>query len=79
MKDFMEERAGLIRSLADKADPFIKVRLLKLAIRYETQLRNAGVGNARPSQCAGLLNDLRLEVPPSPNPRQVEALDRGEE
>ena len=31
MKTFIEERARLVRLLADKADPFTKVRLVKLA------------------------------------------------
>jgi hypothetical protein len=38
MKEFIEERARLVRMLADKADPFTKVRLLKLAERYDEQL-----------------------------------------
>jgi hypothetical protein len=33
MKEFIEERM-----LADKADPFTKVRLVKLAERYDEQL-----------------------------------------
>jgi len=39
MEEFIEERAKLVRSLADKADPFIKVRLIELAERYERELR----------------------------------------
>jgi hypothetical protein len=35
---FIEERIKLVRSMAEKADPFIKPRLLALADRYETQL-----------------------------------------
>jgi hypothetical protein len=35
---FIEERVKLVRSLAEKADPFIKRRLLALADRYEGQL-----------------------------------------
>jgi hypothetical protein len=38
MEEFIEERAKLVRSLADKADPFIKVRLIMLAERYEHEL-----------------------------------------
>jgi len=38
MNEFIEERARLVRLLADKADPFTKVRLLKLAERYDDQL-----------------------------------------
>ena len=39
VEEFIEERAKLVRLLADKADPFIKVRLIKLAERYERELR----------------------------------------
>jgi hypothetical protein len=39
IEEFIEERARLVRSLADKADPFIKVRLIELAERYERKLR----------------------------------------
>ena len=39
MEEFIEERAKLVRSLADKADPFIKVRPIELAERYERELR----------------------------------------
>lgn len=38
MKQFIEERVRLIRLMADKADPFTKVRLLKLAERYDERL-----------------------------------------
>jgi len=38
MEEFIQERVKLIRSLADKADPFIKPRLIKLAERYEHEL-----------------------------------------
>ena len=34
--EFNKERAILVRDLADKADPFIKKRLLDLALRYES-------------------------------------------
>jgi hypothetical protein len=33
--DFYKERARQVRAMADKADPFIKKRLLDLANRYE--------------------------------------------
>ncbi len=33
--EFNKQRSILIRSLADKADPFIRRRLLDLASRYE--------------------------------------------
>ena len=38
MKAFIEERARLVRLLADKADPFTKVRLVKLAEKYDEEL-----------------------------------------
>ena len=38
MNDFIEERTRLIRLLADNADPFTKVRLTKLAEKYDEQL-----------------------------------------
>ena len=38
MKAFIAERARLVRLLADKADPFTKVRLVKLAEKYDEQL-----------------------------------------
>jgi hypothetical protein len=39
MNEFIAERLKLIRQLADKADPFTKIRLLRLAKRYDEQLR----------------------------------------
>jgi hypothetical protein len=56
VEEFIEERAKLVRSLADKADPFIKIRLIKLAERYERELqqRSRSVsGNKAP---AGVLS-----------------------
>lgn len=38
---FRSDRAKLVRGLADKADPFIKRRLLDLVRRYEEQERRA--------------------------------------
>ena len=38
MNAFIEERARLVRLLADKADPFTKVRLVELAEKYDEQL-----------------------------------------
>lgn len=43
---FIQERIVLVRSLAEKADPFIKPRLLALAARYERQLSSAGPSQA---------------------------------
>lgn len=42
VSSFIEDRIVLVRSLAEKADPFIKPRLLALAERYERQLSPAG-------------------------------------
>ena len=39
MDDFIVERASLIRQLADRADPFTKIRLLKLAQCHDDRLR----------------------------------------
>lgn len=40
---FLEERARAVRSIADRADPFTKKRLLDLAERYEGSLgRSSG-------------------------------------
>jgi hypothetical protein len=38
VQKFIEERAKIVRSLADNADPFTKRRLLALADRYDRQL-----------------------------------------
>jgi hypothetical protein len=38
MKEFLEERLRLVRSLAEKADPFTKRRLLELADSYEGRI-----------------------------------------
>jgi hypothetical protein len=37
-REFFKERAEHCRSLAEKADPFIKPRLLNLAAKYEGRL-----------------------------------------
>jgi hypothetical protein len=39
MDEFIEERARLVRLLAEIADPFTKIRLLKLADNYDGRLR----------------------------------------
>jgi hypothetical protein len=38
MNEFLEERLRLVRSLAEKADPFTKRRLLELANSYEGRI-----------------------------------------
>ena len=49
-KDFCREQAKLVRSLADNADPFIRLRLLRLAEHYERRLL---ILNARKSVARG--------------------------
>ena len=54
--EFIEERVKLIRSLAGKADPFIKPRLIRLAERYEHELwvrRRPAFGRYRGNLNAG--------------------------
>ena len=53
MTDFIEERVRLVRSLADRADPFIKRRLLMLAERYESQLASP------PNKPTRVLHEIR--------------------
>ena len=51
-EQFRKQRAELVRDLADKADPFIKQRLLGLAERYE--------GAERPTRSQTPPPDMRL-------------------
>ena len=44
-EEFLKERALHIRNLADKADPFIKRRLLDLAMSYEGRVEAAVSGH----------------------------------
>jgi hypothetical protein len=37
--EFLKKRARQVRELAEKADPFTKRRLIKLADNYEKQLK----------------------------------------
>ena len=56
-EEFLKERALHIRNLADKADPFIKRRLLDLALSYEGRVK-------RPSQATvTLLSNLHRKAP----------------
>ena len=50
-EEFLKERALHIRNLADRADPFIKRRLLDLAMSYEGRVK-------RPSQATATLSNL---------------------
>ena len=46
--EFLQERARVVRSLADKADSSTKKRLLDLAERYEDRLGRPSRAIARP-------------------------------
>jgi hypothetical protein len=58
MEEFIKERAKLVRSLAERADPFIKVRLIMLAERYEHELwmRSRAVTAQRPVGLSQILH-----------------------
>jgi hypothetical protein len=60
---FLKEQANRCRSLAEKADPFIKKRLLDLAAKYDVKL---GVPSraSRTLGIPGSLLDARLQPPP---------------
>jgi hypothetical protein len=57
---FLEERARAVRSIADRADPFTKKRLLDLAERYEGSL-------GRPSRATARLTNLPAMDLPADN------------
>ena len=48
--EFCKQRAKAVRELAEKADPFIKKRLLELARHYERRVTRAKETEARPEQ-----------------------------
>jgi hypothetical protein len=58
MKEFLEERLRLVRSLAQKADPFTKTRLLELADSYEGRI-------GLTSKASRLLRQIDLSAAPS--------------
>jgi hypothetical protein len=58
--EFIRQRAAHCRSLAEKADPFIKRRLLDLATKYEASVLK------QPSQIS---IDLTAQVVPRAIPR----------
>jgi hypothetical protein len=58
--DFNTKRARQIRDLAEKADPFIRRRLLDLAERYETK-------TGKPSRAT---SELALGWPRDANPER---------
>jgi hypothetical protein len=60
-REFFVERAAHCRWLAEKADPFIKPRLLELAARYDGRFSN------RPS-LATMMLDQYLEQSKAPGP-----------
>ena len=48
--EFCKQRAKAVRELAEKADPFIKKRLLELARHYERRVTGAKETEARPER-----------------------------
>jgi hypothetical protein len=54
--EFKAERARFVRDLADRADPFIRKRLLGLASRYEK-----APGKTRPLPSASLFASNRAD------------------
>jgi hypothetical protein len=61
--EFLKERAAHCRFLAEKADPFIKRRLLDLAAKYEADLLK------QPLQITSIILNAQV-VPPAPSRRQ---------
>ena len=55
--EFCRERARAVRELADKADPFIKRRLLELALHYERRIAISAKPNHQSSNGDGLSLD----------------------
>ena len=53
--EFLKQRAQFIRDLADKADPFIKRRLMDLAINYDARI-------ARPARATVTLLSNDTEI-----------------
>jgi hypothetical protein len=58
--DFLKQQAAHCRFLAEKADPFIKRRLLDLAVRYDTRLDRSLRGPRRTSGISGSLIEALL-------------------
>jgi hypothetical protein len=48
--EFNKQRAKILRDLAEQADPFIKMRLLKLVERYEPKRQTAAIDQQFSSQ-----------------------------
>ncbi|WP_375412093.1 hypothetical protein [uncultured Bradyrhizobium sp.] len=53
--EYLKEYALRVRTLAEKADPFIKKRLLDLADRYDAKL-------GRPTRAVRSLNSLAVNI-----------------
>ncbi|MCA1386055.1 MULTISPECIES: hypothetical protein [unclassified Bradyrhizobium] len=62
--EFNEQRAKLLRELAEQADPFVKRRLLKLVERYQPKGRAAPVHEFTLS--LGDAADRKQAPPPDP-------------
>jgi hypothetical protein len=63
--EFLKQQAAHCRFLAEKADPFIKRRLLDLAVRYDARLDRSLRGPPRTFGIPGSL--LEAQLPPQPN------------
>jgi hypothetical protein len=57
---FLEQRAAHCRFLAERADPFIKRRLLDLAVRYDARLNHSLRGPPRTFGIPGSLLEALL-------------------
>jgi len=58
--EFLKQQAAHCRCLADKADPFIKRRLLDLAMQYDARLERSPPG---PSRAFGRLSAREASLP----------------
>src|ERR1700753_247048 len=63
-EDFFRDRARTVRKLAEKADPFTRIRLLELADRYERKPRKpTPIPAPKPlTDTAGLVEEV-LSIP----------------
>lgn len=66
---FLKDRAKTVRALAEKADPFTRIRLLELADRYERRPRPPTPIPSVPVKTTQLTNAVELveEILSSPN------------
>ena len=65
--EFLRDRARAIRSLADKADPFVKKRLLDLAEKYERSIGRPprpvrSLANQFAEDQAGQASEIRIRL-----------------